>query len=207
MSQSQRGREGPTATSSTRTVPPDGRPSAEQPRWRQDFPIDWAQDEYVSRRELVKFLVLTSVAFVVGQVWIVLKSALRARQSEAIARRSRSPRVDELPVGGAKTFTYPRRQHAEAPGANGRDRVRRLRPAVHAPAVPGGAGGRAGPASLPLPQRLVRPRDRPARCRARRSARCRASRSNVRDGTRLRDRRRGARRHDPRVSAWCARSG
>ena len=39
---------------------------AEQPKWRRDFPIDWAQDEYVSRRELVKFMVLTSAALTVG---------------------------------------------------------------------------------------------------------------------------------------------
>ena len=54
-----------------RTVtPPDGRAMADQPRWRQDFPIDAAQDDYVSRRELTKFVVLTSAAFVVGQWWI-----------------------------------------------------------------------------------------------------------------------------------------
>lgn len=87
------------------TVPPDGRPLADQPKWRRDFPIDLSQDEYISRRELVKFVVLTSVALVAGQFWIVLKSAFGARPAapagEAISR------VDELPIGGAKTFTYP----------------------------------------------------------------------------------------------------
>ena len=86
-------------------VPPDGRPLADQPKWRRDFPIDWAQDEYVSRRELVKFIVLTSAALAVGQFWIVLKSTF----SRQPARLAGAPiaRVDELPVGGAKTFTYP----------------------------------------------------------------------------------------------------
>ncbi len=87
------------------TAPPDGRPSAEQPKWRRDFPIDWPQDEYVSRRDLVKFLVLTSGAFAVGQLWIVYESLRRRRggrlPAQAVAR------VDELPVGGAKTFAYP----------------------------------------------------------------------------------------------------
>ena len=86
-------------------IPPDGRPLADQPKWRQDFPIDVAQDEYVSRRELVKFIVLTSAALTVGQVWIVLKSTFRRQPARSAGERIAS--VDELSVGGAKTFTYP----------------------------------------------------------------------------------------------------
>ena len=104
MIQTQRGGEGPRDLDHG-TTPPDGRPIGEQPKWRRDFPIDWAQDEYVSRRELVKFIVLTSAAMVVGQFWIVLKSAFRrpAAPSHALP----IARVDEVPIGGAKTFTYP----------------------------------------------------------------------------------------------------
>jgi Rieske Fe-S protein len=88
------------------TVAPDGRPPDEQPRWRQDFPIDWSQDEYVSRRDLVKFIVLTSAAFVVGQAWIAGRALLRRGQAQP---RPGTPiaTVDELPIGGAKTFEYP----------------------------------------------------------------------------------------------------
>ena len=88
-----------------RTVPPDGRPLDAQPKWRRDFPIDWPQDDYVSRRDLVKFICLTSVAFVTGQFWLAAKSLFRRPESAfptvAVAT------VDELPVGGAKTFEYP----------------------------------------------------------------------------------------------------
>ena len=52
------------------TIPPDGRPPEVQPAWRRDFPIDWPQDQYVARRDFSKFMVLTSLAFFVGQVWI-----------------------------------------------------------------------------------------------------------------------------------------
>jgi Rieske Fe-S protein len=88
------------------TVAPDGRPPEEQPRWRQAFPIDESQDDYRSRRHFAGFLVLTSLAFVVGQAWIVLLSVLRQT-------RGRPPVQDiagvaELPVGGAKLFAYPR---------------------------------------------------------------------------------------------------
>ncbi len=87
------------------TVPPDGRPLEEQPRWRQDFPIDWPQDEYVSRRDLVKFIFLTSVALVVGQFWIYGKSLFR--RAEGAFPEVKIAGVDELPVGGSKTFQYP----------------------------------------------------------------------------------------------------
>lgn len=88
-----------------RTVAPDGRPRRDQPKWRRDFPIDWAEDEYVSRRDFVKFVVLTSVAFVAGQLWILARS-LRGRGGRKPAAAAVA-RVDELPVGGAKTFHYP----------------------------------------------------------------------------------------------------
>jgi Rieske Fe-S protein len=85
-------------------TPPDGRSPADQPRWRQDFPIDAAQDDYVSRRELAKFIVLTSAAFVAGQFWILFRSL---RPSAAASSALRIASLDEVPVGGAKTFHYP----------------------------------------------------------------------------------------------------
>lgn len=91
-----------------RTVAPDGRPDEVQPGWRQDFPIDWPRDHYVSRRDFTSYLGLTSLAFVVGQFWIGVKSLYdRAR-----GRAPEWPiaRVDELPVGGARVFRYPRRE-------------------------------------------------------------------------------------------------
>ena len=75
------------------TATPDGRPWAEQPKWRRDFPIDQAQDEYVSRRELVKFIVLTSAALALGQFWIALKSTF-SRQPAGLAGQ-RIASVDE----------------------------------------------------------------------------------------------------------------
>lgn len=87
------------------TIPPDGRSLVEQPKWRQDFPIDWPQDEYVSRRDLVKFMVLTSLAFATGQFWLVAK-ALVAGEREALPALPVAS-VDELPVGGSKVFEYP----------------------------------------------------------------------------------------------------
>ena len=87
------------------SIAPDGRPMADQPKWRQDFPIDWPQDVYVARRDFTRFLVLTSVAFTAGQFWIGVQNIFRRRRGEPglvlVAR------VGEIPVGAAKTFAYP----------------------------------------------------------------------------------------------------
>jgi len=87
------------------TVPPDRAHAETQPRWRKDFPIDWVESDYVSRRDLIKYVVLTSGAFAVGQAYIVLKTLQNKAQS--LYPRSLIADVEELPVGGAKTFTYP----------------------------------------------------------------------------------------------------
>lgn len=84
---------------------PDGRPASEQPRWRLDFPIDLSRDEYVARRELVKFMVLTSTAFAVGQIWLAVRQLFQ--KGRVITDAMIIAKVDELPIGGAKTFTYP----------------------------------------------------------------------------------------------------
>lgn len=102
MSQPMTGDRGPLEP---RSVPPDRAPDTQQPRWRRDFPIDWAEDDYVSRRDLIKYVVLTSGAFAVGQLWLVYKSLFGRREARAPALPVAS--VGELPVGGAKTFTYP----------------------------------------------------------------------------------------------------
>ncbi|HVR44924.1 MAG TPA: Rieske 2Fe-2S domain-containing protein [Thermoanaerobaculia bacterium] len=100
-----------TTTAPTRTtpdqlsVPPDGRPYHDQPQWRNDFPIDWPQDEFVARRDFTKFLVLTSFAFVVGQVWIVLENFARRRRGRLPVRHI--AREGSIPVGGAFVFSYP----------------------------------------------------------------------------------------------------
>jgi Rieske Fe-S protein len=87
------------------TIPPDRGSMEDQPKWRQDFPIDSAQDGYVARREFTKFLGLTSLAFVVGQFCIAIQNHWRRIRGElptlAVAKTS------HLSVGGALPFHYP----------------------------------------------------------------------------------------------------
>jgi len=87
------------------TLAPDGRPMRAQPPWRTEFPIDWPQDQYVERRDFMKFMVLTSLAFTVGQFWIAAQNWWRRRRGRAEIKRIAS--IDDLPVGGVLTFAYP----------------------------------------------------------------------------------------------------
>jgi Rieske Fe-S protein len=98
-------RTNPEADPELHTVPPDRQSGDVQPQWRHDFPIDWPQDHYVARRDFTKFLCLTSLAFVVGQLTIALENWIRRRRGmppvAKIAERG------QIPVGGVLVFHYP----------------------------------------------------------------------------------------------------
>lgn len=87
------------------TRAPDDLPMEEQPRWRQDFAVDWPEDHHVARRDFAKFLVLTSGAFVVGQAWIAAQSLVRSRR--APPGRKRIASLADVPPGSAMMFRYP----------------------------------------------------------------------------------------------------
>jgi len=54
------------------------RDPADDPVWRQDFPITSAGEDEVTRREFVRYLVLASGGFAAGNVGIALWSSLRS---------------------------------------------------------------------------------------------------------------------------------
>jgi Rieske Fe-S protein len=113
------GREGLTGTAAANlykpledseqvTIAPDWRPMEQQPAWRRDFPIDWPQDHYVERREFMKFMVLTSLALAVGQLWIAAQNWWRRMRGEPEIRRVAA--LADVPPGGVLTFSYPNPQ-------------------------------------------------------------------------------------------------
>ena len=87
------------------TTPPNRSPDDQQPAWREDFPIDWPQDQYVERRDFMKFLVLTSAALTIGQFWIVGQNWLRRRQGRPEMRRVAS--LSEIAPSTSRVFQYP----------------------------------------------------------------------------------------------------
>ncbi len=84
---------------------PDGRPASEQPVWRRDFPVDWPEDSLRARRDFTQFLMLTSLAFATGQVWIAIIRAFR--RARGLAPELEVASVEDLKVGESKLFEYP----------------------------------------------------------------------------------------------------
>lgn len=74
------------------------------PKWRKDFPVDWAADNYVSRRELTKFLVLASGAMCLGNGYVAYEEHAKRNENYPTLPVAK---VGELPVGGVKQFRYP----------------------------------------------------------------------------------------------------
>lgn len=73
-------------------------------RWRQDFPVSWESDNYVTRREMVKFLALGSLT-IAGANAVV--AGLPLVQKEAEMPRTRIALAESIPVGGSQLFSYP----------------------------------------------------------------------------------------------------
>ncbi len=74
------------------------------PVWRQDFPLTSAGEDEVTRREFVRYLVLASGGFAVGNVGVAIWSSARSIEPG-------EPRpviaLDQLPVGAAHVFKFP----------------------------------------------------------------------------------------------------
>jgi nitrite reductase/ring-hydroxylating ferredoxin subunit len=80
------------------------RRSSSEPLWKEEFSVRTADERYVTRRQLTKFLVLTSFGMFVGNLWILIRSLLYkplTYPQQTVAR------LGEIPVGGVKLFTYP----------------------------------------------------------------------------------------------------
>jgi Rieske Fe-S protein len=80
-------------------------PNAGDPLWRDEFSVHTADERYVTRRQFSKFLVLTSLAMVAGQVWILVKSWFAGKP--ATTPPTPVARKGEIAVGEVKLFTYP----------------------------------------------------------------------------------------------------
>ena len=83
------------------------RRSSSEPLWKEEFSVHAGDERYVTRRQLTKFLVLTSFGMFVGNLWILLRSLFYEAPTypQLIVAR-----FGEIPVGGVKLFTYPSKQ-------------------------------------------------------------------------------------------------
>jgi Rieske Fe-S protein len=72
--------------------------------WRTDFPITWAGEDEVTRREFVRYLVVASGGFAAGSIGIALWSSLR---SINVGRPRAIVGLAQVPEGQAHLFRYP----------------------------------------------------------------------------------------------------
>jgi Rieske Fe-S protein len=79
-------------------------PNRAAPRWRQDFPVRWDEDHYMTRRELAKFLTLGSGLLAGANVLIAL-IGLSKRPPGVPARRIAA--VGDVAPGTSLLFRYP----------------------------------------------------------------------------------------------------
>ncbi len=76
------------------------------PAWKEDFPVAWEDDHFVTRREFTKSLVLVSCSAFAANGTIAAMAALRAREPGPFPA-ARVAGAEDLPVGGWKVFAYP----------------------------------------------------------------------------------------------------
>lgn len=76
-----------------------------RPAWQDDFPISWADDHFVTRREFAKSLVWASCASFAASAALTAKAALSRREGPWPTLEV--AQVGDLPVGHARVFFYP----------------------------------------------------------------------------------------------------
>jgi Rieske Fe-S protein len=76
----------------------------ETPRWREDFPVRWELDDYVTRRELTKFLVLGSGLLAGANAALAIAGKL---QETPKAPRTKIARASSIAAGSSLLFRYP----------------------------------------------------------------------------------------------------
>lgn len=80
-------------------------PSA-TPHWRADFPINWEDDHYVTRRAFTAFLTLISGSLFLGTGLVAMREWWQRLWPVKLVL-TRIAMVQDVPVGTARLFFYP----------------------------------------------------------------------------------------------------
>ena len=80
------------------------RRASKEPLWKDEFSINRADEQYVSRRQFTKFLMLTSLGMFAGNVWILIRSWVS--QEHAYPEQTIGS-IKDIPIGGVRLFRYP----------------------------------------------------------------------------------------------------
>ena len=76
------------------------------PVWKQDFPIAWTDDHYITRREFTKSLVVVSCAAFAANATLVGMGALRSTAAASPRQPLRLAGAGGMPVRSARLFEY-----------------------------------------------------------------------------------------------------
>lgn len=79
-------------------------PAGREPLWRDEFAVESAHERYVTRRQFAKFLTLTSLGMLVGNL-VILARSLTRRGAKYLGQDI--AQAGEIPVGAVKIFHYP----------------------------------------------------------------------------------------------------
>jgi hypothetical protein len=104
------------------------RRGSNEPLWKEEFSVRTADERYVTRRQLTKFLVLTSLGMFAGNIWILVRSIF---YKAPIYPQQSVAQLGEIPVGGVKLFSYPTKEDPLHYDPDGRERIRKLQPEMH----------------------------------------------------------------------------
>lgn len=77
-----------------------------EPRWKEDFPVTWEDDHYITRREFAKFLTLGS-GLLVGVSSVVTVVGKWFWKSTQTGPRVRIASLADVAEGGSLQFRYP----------------------------------------------------------------------------------------------------
>jgi Rieske Fe-S protein len=75
-----------------------------EPLWREEVSFRSGDEEYVTRRQLVKFGVLTSLGMFVGNLWVLARAWLR---EEPVYTEQPIDGAGDLAIGESSVFHYP----------------------------------------------------------------------------------------------------
>jgi Rieske Fe-S protein len=73
---------------------------------KQDFPIEWEDDHFVTRREFFKFMTLASGGLAVGTA--ALAAYAKLPKDERAFDAAKICQIDDVKIGSALAFSYPR---------------------------------------------------------------------------------------------------
>ena len=79
----------------------------EVPTWRDNFPISWVDDHFVTRREFTKSLVWVSLATFLANAALAILGQIKRNWGAESLPQMRLATVEALPIGHSTVFHYP----------------------------------------------------------------------------------------------------